>query len=301
MKRLIALRKRYDALRPRRPGVPAPREPARARLPAQRRATSSVLVVANLSRFAQYVELDLSRFKGARAAGALRPDALPADRRAALPAHARAARLLLARPSRAPRDEPERDRRPRHPGHRGQRLHRRARHRAAPGPSSSARSPASCPGAAGSRGKARTIRNVAITDCIPLTGGALAAGRPRADREGGVQRGRGRDLLACRCRWSRASAPRTCSSTRPRSVVTRIYRRGDSAVIAEGADRPRGLPGVPRGRCAAGARCKGSSGGRLAGRPTPALRAALNGAGAARARRSSGPSRATRRCSSARA
>ena len=37
------------------------------------RATSAILVVANLSRFAQYVELDLSEFRGPRARRALRP------------------------------------------------------------------------------------------------------------------------------------------------------------------------------------------------------------------------------------
>ncbi len=63
----------------------------------------------------------------------------------------------------------------------------------------------------------------------------------------------------------------------PRSVVTRMFRRGDSAVIAEGLIDPevcRAFLDVMRGRRT----LKGSAGGRLAGKPTPALRAALNGA-----------------------
>ncbi len=60
-----------------------------------------ILVVANLSRFAQYVELELTEFKGP-STRAVRPDAVPADRRPPVPADARPACLLLAR-ARAPR------------------------------------------------------------------------------------------------------------------------------------------------------------------------------------------------------
>ncbi len=57
----------------------------------------SVLCVANLSRFAQYVELDLRALRRTRAGRAGRARPLPADRRAAVPADPRAARLLLVR------------------------------------------------------------------------------------------------------------------------------------------------------------------------------------------------------------
>ena len=62
----------------------------------------------------------------------------------------------------------------------------------------------------------------------------------------------------------------------PRSVVVRIHRRADSAVLAEGLVDPevaREFLEVVRGRRIV----RGTAGGRLAGRPTPALRAALNG------------------------
>ena len=93
MKRLIALRKRLPArsaaariefLRPREP------QGARVRAPATR--TRRILVVANLSRFVQYVELDLSAFRGRDAGRAVRRTRVPADRRAAVPPDARPAR-----------------------------------------------------------------------------------------------------------------------------------------------------------------------------------------------------------------
>ena len=55
----------------------------------------TILCVANLSRSAQPVELDLSPYKGTRADRAARAHAVPADRRAALPAHAAGLRVLL--------------------------------------------------------------------------------------------------------------------------------------------------------------------------------------------------------------
>ena len=65
MKRLIALRKRYQAFGRGVARVPALRQPQGPGLPPHATRTSSILVVANLSRFAQYVELDLSEFRGA--------------------------------------------------------------------------------------------------------------------------------------------------------------------------------------------------------------------------------------------
>jgi maltose alpha-D-glucosyltransferase/alpha-amylase len=64
MKRLIGLRKRHQAFSRGTFEFLAPRN-HRALAFIRRYQGESVLVVANLSRFAQYVELDLSKFKGA--------------------------------------------------------------------------------------------------------------------------------------------------------------------------------------------------------------------------------------------
>ena len=91
--RFIALRKEhpvfglgtYEALRTENPRIFAH---------VRRYEDDIVLCVHNLARSAQAVELDLSAYEGC-ARGDVRPDALPAHRRAAVPADARAARLLL--------------------------------------------------------------------------------------------------------------------------------------------------------------------------------------------------------------
>jgi maltose alpha-D-glucosyltransferase/alpha-amylase len=64
VRRLIALRRRYPVFAR---GELEPLQPDNPRVLAflRRHGESTVLVVANLSRFAQYVELDLSRFRGA--------------------------------------------------------------------------------------------------------------------------------------------------------------------------------------------------------------------------------------------
>ena len=83
MKRLIALRKRYTALRPRHARVPAPGEPHGAGVRARATRTRRILVVANLSRFVQYVELDLSAFQGLVPVELFGRTTFPRDRRAA--------------------------------------------------------------------------------------------------------------------------------------------------------------------------------------------------------------------------
>ena len=55
-----------------------PRQPARPRLRARVRRRDAILVVANLSRFVQHVELDLRGLRGPDAGRAVRPDELPA-------------------------------------------------------------------------------------------------------------------------------------------------------------------------------------------------------------------------------
>ncbi len=112
MKRLIALRKRSPALRPRHARVPVPREPqgARVRPPATRTSASSSSPTSRAS--SQYAELDLSRVpRAACRSSCSGGTAFPRDRRAAVLPHARPARLLLV-PARAA-DGRARDRRPR--------------------------------------------------------------------------------------------------------------------------------------------------------------------------------------------
>ncbi len=92
-------------VRPRHDRVPDADQPARAGLRAPATSDETILVVANLSRFVQYVELDLGEVEGDAARRAVRPHRVPADRRAALPAHARRARLLLVLARAAPVDD----------------------------------------------------------------------------------------------------------------------------------------------------------------------------------------------------
>ena len=193
MRRMLALRKRYDGVRPGRPGVPAPREPPRAGLPAPattrpQRPDRRQPVALRPVRRARPVALPR------RGAGrAVRPDPLPAHRRAAVPAHAGPPRLLLARargPARGGRGRPSTDDEApvlecdgsidAHP--------RRARARA----SSSAPSPRFLPGRRWFAGKARVIRSVSVVDALPLTGvrasvsaracSSCASSSPRARR-----------------------------------------------------------------------------------------------------------------------
>ena len=70
--RLIALRKRHPVFGRGDLEFLHPENRQGAGLPAHATTGRSVLVVANLSRFAQYVELDLSQFRGIGAGGAVR-------------------------------------------------------------------------------------------------------------------------------------------------------------------------------------------------------------------------------------
>ena len=96
MKRLIALRKRYKAFGR---GSMEFLHPENRKVLAfiRRYEDETMLVVANLSRFAQYVELDLRSYKGTIPVELFGRTRFPADRRAAVPPHPRPARLLLVR------------------------------------------------------------------------------------------------------------------------------------------------------------------------------------------------------------
>ena len=95
-KRLIALRKQFQAFGRGTHGVPHARPTTGCWPSCASSDDETMLVVANLSRFAQYVELDLSQVEGdAPASSWSGTRRVPAHRRAALPADAGRARLLL--------------------------------------------------------------------------------------------------------------------------------------------------------------------------------------------------------------
>ena len=273
MRRMLSLRRRYDLFGR---GDLEFLHPENRRVLAYMRSDgdTSVLIVANLSRFAQYVELDLSRFKGA--------EPLELFGQTRFPPIGELPYLLTLGPNafywlaiEGVREEPE------EPPDFGTPVIEgsgsidalvRGRDR----PVFERAIARFLPGRRWFAGKARTLRNVTITDSIPLTGARAAMG-PR--------------VLIVRVEFSEGEAEtysvplalvegeraENLLADSPRSVVTRIYRRGDSAVIAEGLLDPevcRAFLDVVRGRRT----LRGSSGGRLSGRPTPALRAALNAA-----------------------
>ena len=90
-------------VRPRHASSSCTRRTARCSPSCAATRTRRILVVANLSRFVQYVELDLVAVRGHGAGRAVRPHRVPADRRAALLAHARPARASTGSRSQAPR------------------------------------------------------------------------------------------------------------------------------------------------------------------------------------------------------
>jgi hypothetical protein len=94
---LLAVR-RSAGLRPRPLHAAAPGQPQDPGLLRELYGDDAILCVANLSRSAQPVELDLARLQGPRAGGDDGPQRLPADDRPALPADAAGARLLLVPP-----------------------------------------------------------------------------------------------------------------------------------------------------------------------------------------------------------
>ena len=94
MRRILGVRRQYPAFGR---GSLSFLDPDNTRVLAYLRQHEGVtiLCVANLSRFAQYVELDLRRVPGHGAGRDDRPRPLPAHRRAAIPAHLRSPRVLL--------------------------------------------------------------------------------------------------------------------------------------------------------------------------------------------------------------
>jgi maltose alpha-D-glucosyltransferase / alpha-amylase len=271
MRRTLALRKRYQVFG--RGGLEL-LHPENRRVLAYLRSAGdeSVLIVANLSRYAQFVELDLSRFKGA--------EPVELSGQTHFPPIGELPYLLTLGPHavywlaiEGPREE------------------------AAVGPSDAAPAIAAAPtiealiagpGRAGLEGaiarflptrrwfagKARRIRSVTVVDSLPLTGPRAALARVLIVRvefhEGEAET---YAMLLVLVEGERAER---LLADAPRSVVARMERRGEAAVLAEALVDPDVcralLDAVWRRR-----RLRGTEGGRLAGRPAPALREVLDG------------------------
>ena len=97
MRRTDRAAQALQGVRPRHDRVPAGRRTARCSPTCAQHEEDVLLCVANLSRFAQPVELDLSRVRGVGPGRDARPHRVPAHRDAAVLPHARAVRLLLVR------------------------------------------------------------------------------------------------------------------------------------------------------------------------------------------------------------
>ena len=272
MKRLIALRKRYEAFGRGTLEFLHPENRQGAGLPAPRRRTSCVLVVANLSRFAQYVELDLSRFRG------LVPVELFGQ--TPFPPIGELPYLLTLGPHafywfslEGPSEEIDLasadDEAPLLSmdasidsilGGRGRAELERAITRFLPTRRWFA-------------GKARTIRLVSVIDSLPLTG--VRSSIPARVLITRVEFTEGEaetySVLLTIMEGERADY---LVADSPRSVVARLPRRGETAVLADALVDPDVckalLEAVRRRRT-----LKGHDGGRLIGRPAPALRRAL--------------------------
>jgi len=274
MRRMLALRKRYDVFGR---GDLEFLHPENRRVLAYLRSDEerSILIVANLSRFAQFVELDLSRFKGAMPVELFGQTHFPpiGELPYLLTLGPHAVYWLAIENQPAETSEDEVDLGPPIIEGTG------AIDALVAGRSRDAFERALArflPSRRWFAGKARTIRNVSIRDALPI-----AAGRSPM----------GARLLIVRVEFTEGEAEtyqvplsllegeraENMLADAPRSVVARILRRGgDVAVLADAmvdADVCRALLDVVRSRRA----LKGTSGGRLSGRPTPALRAALDG------------------------
>ena len=273
MRRMLALRKRYQVFGR---GTLEFLHPENRRVLAYLRSDGdqSVLIVANLSRFAQFVELDLSRFKG------FEPVELFGQTH--FPPIGELPYLLTLGPHavywlaiEGPREEvalaPADDETPAIAaqgsidaivGGRGRAELERAIARF-------------LPTRRWFSGKARRIRSVTVTDSLPLAG--PRAGLPARVLIARVEFNEGEaETYAMPLVLLEGERAERLAADAPRSVVARMERRGEPAVIAEALFDPevcRALLDAVRHR----RRLRGSEGGSLAGRPSPALRDVLDG------------------------
>ena len=270
MRRMLALRKRYEVFGR---GDLEFLHPENRRVLAYLRSdeTRSVLIVANLSRFAQYVELDLSRFRGSEPVELFGQTHFPPIGELpyllTLGPHAvywlaieSAAQEVDADDLGSPVIEASGSIDALVTG-RGRAELERAIARF-------------LPGRRWFGGKARTIRGVSIVDSLPLTGARSPLGARvlivRVEYAEGEA-----ETYAVPLALIEGERGDHLESDARRSVVARIRRRNDTAVLAEALIEPdvgRALLDAVRSRRS----LKGLSGGRLQGRPTAALRAALD-------------------------
>jgi maltose alpha-D-glucosyltransferase/alpha-amylase len=267
MRRMLALRKRYRVFGR---GSLEFLHPENRRVLGYLRSDGeqSVLIVANLSRFAQFVELDLSRFKGSEPVElfgqthfppigelpyllTLGPHAVywlaiegPREDAAAAPADDAAPAIAAAGPLDAL------------VAGRGRGELERALARFLPTRRWFA-------------GKARRIRAVAVTDALPLAGPPARVLMARVDFNEGES-----ETYAIPLVLLEGERAERLAADAPRSVVARLERRGEPAVLAEALVDPevcRALLDAVRRR----RRLRGTDGGVLTGRPSPALNEVL--------------------------
>ena len=294
MRRMLALRKRYQVFGR---GTLEFLHPENRRVLAYLRSDGdqSVLIVANLSRFAQFVELDLSRFKG------FEPVELFGQTH--FPPIGELPYLLTLGPHavywlaiEGPREEvalaPADDETPAIAaqgsidaivGGRGRAELERAIARF-------------LPTRRWFSGKARRIRSVTVTDSLPLAG--PRAGLPARVLIARVEFNEGEaETYAMPLVLLEGERAERLAADAPRSVVARMERRGEPAVIAEALFDPdvcRALLDAVRHR----RRLRGSEGGAWRAGPRPPC-ATCSTARSPPSPRSSAPSRATPRSSSA--
>ena len=273
MRRMLALRKRYQVFGR---GSLEFLHPENRRVLAYVRGDGEQndLIVANLSRFAQFVELDLSRFKGSEPVELFGQTHFPPI--GELPY------LLTLGPHavywlaiEGPREEaPTRDGEPGMPAISGA-----ASIEAVVAGRGRAELERALAGFLPTRrwfaGKARRIRSVSVTDALPLAGtrSTLPARVVIARVE--FNEGEPETYAMPLILLEGERAERLVADT-PRAVVARADRRGETAVVAEALIDPevcRALLDAVRRR----RRLRGSDGGRLSGRPSPALSEVLDG------------------------
>lgn len=269
---MLALRKRYQVFGR---GSLEFLHPENRRVLAYLRSDGdqSVLIVANLSRFAQFVELDLSRFKGS--------EPVELSGQTHFPPIGELPYLLTLGPHavywlaiEGPREEVG------------------AAEDGAPSIAATGSLDAIVTGRGRPAveraiarflptrrwfpGKARRIRSATISDAVPLTGARAAL--PARVLIVRVEYIEGEaETYAMPLILLEGERAERMAADAPRSVVARVERRGEPAVLAEALSDPdvcRALLDAVRRR----RRLRGSDGGLLAGRPNPALGEVLDGA-----------------------
>ena len=234
--------------------VPRAREPPRAGVRPRRLDMPDeqpLLCVANLSRLAQHVELDLRQLRRRRARRGVRPEPVRPDRRPAVPAHAGAVRVLLVRPRRRPR------RRRRPVASRPARPSPAAwtdvlRRRAVARPRCSA---AGCPSGAGSPARAPRPRRRRRRRRSPLDDDVVAGHRARRRSPRATT-----TATPCRCCTRPRRGPSTSSRCGPARCVALLDDGGASstpwpcprAPASSPAPRCAGAPGAGRDAVATG-------------------------------------------------